>query len=107
MNFRRDEFATYYWGDVQSPERDEFIQGRTSSTAQVAWGAWCAAIAASKEMEELSTVFLLLCWEAEQISEGQISALLDLDRVTVRQMRLDAIEAGMKLADHMARMAAA
>lgn len=53
------------------------------------------------EREELGVISLLLCWEAEELSEGQMSSLLDLDRVTLRQMRLDAIAAGMKLAAAM------
>lgn len=50
---------------------------------------------------ELENLQLLLCWEAEQLSEGQMSALLDIDRVTIRKMRLDAIDAGMKLAEQL------
>lgn len=42
---------------------------------------------------------LLLCWEAEALSEGQMAAILDIDRVTLRKMRSDAIDAGMKLAE--------
>lgn len=52
---------------------------------------------------ELENLRLLLCWESEDLSEGQMSALLDIDRVTLRQMRLDAINAGMKLAEQLSR----
>lgn len=52
---------------------------------------------------ELENLQLLLCWEAEQLSEGQMSKLLDLDRVTLRQARLNALDAGMKLANELAR----
>ena len=52
---------------------------------------------------ELENLRLLLCWEAEQLSEGQLSKLLDVDRITLRKMRLDAIDAGMKLAEQLNR----
>ena len=50
---------------------------------------------------ELENLQLLLCWESEQLSEGQMSDLLDMDRVSVRKMRLDAIDAGMRLANEL------
>lgn len=48
---------------------------------------------------ELENLQLLLCWESEQLSEGQMSRMLDIDRVSLRMMRLDAINSGMKLAE--------
>lgn len=47
----------------------------------------------------LENVLLLLAWEAEVLSEGQVSRLLDLDRVSVRQMRLDLLDRATALAD--------
>lgn len=47
---------------------------------------------------ELENALLLLAWEAAELSEGQMVQLLDIDRVTIRVMRLAAIDAGMKLA---------
>ena len=55
---------------------------------------------------ELENLQLLLCWEVDQLSEGQVVALLDIDRVTIRKMRLEAIDAGMRLADALYRFAA-
>lgn len=52
---------------------------------------------------EVENLRLLLCWEAEQLSEGQISQLLDIDRVSIRKMRLDAIDEGMRLAEALHR----
>lgn len=52
---------------------------------------------------ELENLQLLLCWESTDLSEGQLSKLLDVDRITLRQMRLDAIDAGMKLAELLSR----
>lgn len=101
-NTNREDFADYYWGDVHGIEREEFMRGRTNSAVQIVYSAWLAGVHAAKINDRtagLSTVFLLLLWEAEQLSEGQLSKMLDIDRVTLRQMRIDAIEAGMKLAE--------
>ncbi len=46
---------------------------------------------------ELETAQILLAWESEQLSEGQVSRALDLDRVTVRMLREGAILSGMTL----------
>lgn len=48
---------------------------------------------------EVENLRLLLCWEAEYLSEGQMVRLLDIDRVSIRRMRAGAIDEGMKLAD--------
>ena len=50
---------------------------------------------------ELEDVLLLLAWEAEQLSEGQMAGLLDMDRITPRKKRLDAIDTAMWLAEAM------
>lgn len=50
---------------------------------------------------ELENLQLLLCWESEQLSEGQMARLLDIDRVSLRKMRTDAIDSGMKLAEQL------
>jgi len=42
---------------------------------------------------------LMLAWEAEVLSEGQLSRILDIDRVSIRQMRLDLIDQATALAD--------
>lgn len=52
---------------------------------------------------ELENTMILLAWEAEQLSEGQVSSLLDIDRVSLRKMRTDAIDEGMRLADLLDR----
>lgn len=46
---------------------------------------------------ELENAHLLLAWEAEQLSEGQLASMLDLDRVSLRKLRADAIDAGMQI----------
>ena len=48
---------------------------------------------------ELENAQLLLAWEAAELSEGQMARLLDTDRLTIRKMRADAIDAGMRLAN--------
>jgi hypothetical protein len=47
---------------------------------------------------ELENALLLLAWEAAELSEGQISRILDVDRLEIRKMRQEAIDAGMELA---------
>jgi hypothetical protein len=44
---------------------------------------------------------LLLAWEAADLSEGQVSKLLDMDRVSLRQMRLDTLAQALRLADSL------
>lgn len=48
---------------------------------------------------ELENALLILCWEGEQLSEGQLSKMLDLDRVSIRKMRHDFLDRGMKIAE--------
>lgn len=55
------------------------------------------------QLEEMAAISLLLCWEATELSEGQLSKLLELDRVELREMRLEAIQAGLKLAEQLAK----
>lgn len=47
----------------------------------------------------LENTLLMLAWEAEVLSEGQVSRLLRLDRVSVREMRLDLLDRATALAD--------
>lgn len=42
---------------------------------------------------------LLLLWEAEVLSEGQVAKALDIDRVTLRMMREGAMAEALKLAE--------
>lgn len=42
---------------------------------------------------------LLLAWEAAVLSEGQVSKALGVDRLEIRRMRAEAIQAGVNLAD--------
>lgn len=46
----------------------------------------------------LENTQMLMAWEAGLLSEGQVSAALSLDRVAVRIMKDDAINAGVRLA---------
>lgn len=46
----------------------------------------------------LENTQMLMALEAGLLSEGQVSAALSLDRVTVRKMRDDAIDSGIKFA---------
>ena len=50
---------------------------------------------------ELENVLLMLAWEAEVLSEGQLSHILDTDRVSIRKMRLDLIDQATKLAESL------
>lgn len=47
---------------------------------------------------ELENVQLLLAWESGDLSEGQVSSMLGVDRVSLRMMREGAVAAGMALA---------
>lgn len=49
----------------------------------------------------LENVLLLLAWESEGLSEGQMVSLFDLDRVTIRRMREAAIDRAMRLAESL------
>lgn len=42
---------------------------------------------------------LLLAWEAGEVSEGRVVEVTGFDRVTCRDLKLSAIEAGRKLAE--------
>lgn len=48
---------------------------------------------------ERENLLLILAWEAEILSEGQVSRIMGLDRVTLRTMRLDALDAATHLAE--------
>jgi len=50
---------------------------------------------------ELENVLLLLAWESEGLSEGQMVAILNIDRVTIRRMREAAIDRAMALAESL------
>lgn len=50
---------------------------------------------------ELENVRLLLAWEAGDLSEGQVSRVLGIDRVSLRMMREGAVAAGMALAEEL------
>lgn len=50
---------------------------------------------------ELENVQLLLAWEAGHLSEGQVSNMLGVDRVSLRMMREGAVAAGMTLAEEL------
>jgi len=50
---------------------------------------------------ELENVQLLLAWEAGDLSEGQVSLALGVDRVSLRMMREGALAAGMKMAEEL------
>lgn len=50
---------------------------------------------------ELENALLLLAWEAADLSEGQLSKLLGMDRIALRQMRLDMLVRAMQVAESM------
>lgn len=52
---------------------------------------------------ELENTLLLLAWESADLSEGQVSSMLNVDRITLRKMRTDAINEGLRLADLLDR----
>ena len=47
---------------------------------------------------EVENLKILLAWEAELLSEGQAAKALRVDRVTLRDMRFQAIHVGEDLA---------
>lgn len=51
---------------------------------------------------ELENVYLALAWEAGELSEGQVSSILNVDRVAVRLMREGMIAKAMKVAEALA-----
>lgn len=48
---------------------------------------------------ELENAYLMLAWEAELLSEGQVSDILGTDRVSVRLMREGAIAKALQVAE--------
>jgi hypothetical protein len=48
--------------------------------------------------KRVSNLHILLAWEAGEMTEEQAARLLGVDRLAARQMKLDAIETGKKLA---------
>ena len=50
---------------------------------------------------ELENVLLVLAWEAEVLSEGQLSQILDTDRVSIRKMRLALLDRATSLAESL------
>ncbi len=48
---------------------------------------------------ELENAYLMLAWEAERLSEGQVARILGADRVTVRLMREGAIAKALTVAE--------
>ena len=50
---------------------------------------------------ELENVLLLLAWEASLLSEGQVSKMLDIDRVSLRMLREGSIARGMEIAQEL------
>lgn len=49
----------------------------------------------------MENTLLILAWEATILSEGQVVRILDLDRVSVRKMRIDMLDAATKLAESL------
>jgi hypothetical protein len=50
---------------------------------------------------QFENALLMLAWEAEILSEGQLSHILDTDRVSIRKMRLDLLDQATKLAESL------
>lgn len=50
---------------------------------------------------EAENALLLFAWEAGDLSEGQLSRALDIDRVTLRKMRDDARTKALALAEQL------
>ncbi len=51
---------------------------------------------------ELENAYLMLAWEAEQLSEGQVASILGTDRLSVRLMREGAIARALQVAEGLA-----
>ena len=47
---------------------------------------------------DLENACILLAWAEGHLSEGQVAAVFDTDRLTVRRMRDDAVQLGMGVA---------
>jgi hypothetical protein len=52
---------------------------------------------------EIENLQIILAWEAGELSEGQAAKALEVDRVTARDMRLRAIQAGARLITQVGR----
>lgn len=50
---------------------------------------------------QFENALLMLAWEAEVLSEGQLSHILDTDRVSIRKMRLDLIDQATAFAESL------
>lgn len=48
---------------------------------------------------EMETAYLMLAWEAAELSEGQMVEILGADRVSIRLMREGAIAKAMRIAE--------
>lgn len=48
---------------------------------------------------ELENAYLMLAWEAAELSEGQIASILGTDRLSIRLMREGAIARAMRIAE--------
>ena len=47
---------------------------------------------------EIENLKIILAWEAGELSEGQAARAIQVDRVTLRDMRIEAINSGEGLA---------
>jgi hypothetical protein len=48
---------------------------------------------------DLENALIVLAWEAELLSEGQCSRMLDMDRVSLRKLRTDTLDKAMAFAE--------
>ena len=48
---------------------------------------------------DLENTLIVLAWEAELLSEGQCSRMLDMDRVSLRKLRMDTLDRAMAFAE--------
>lgn len=48
---------------------------------------------------DLENTLIMLAWEAEMLSEGQCSRMLDMDRVSLRKLRMDTLDRAMAFAE--------
>lgn len=50
---------------------------------------------------ELENTLLMLAWEAEVLSEGQLAKILGMDRIAVRDLRMEMLNKAEALADSL------
>lgn len=59
----------------------------------------CPVLIRPEALRPMASALVLLAWEATSLSEGQTAKALGLDRISTRQLRTEAIQAGVAIVD--------